>query len=531
MRDLRPLITCTALAAFSILHAQWDPPIPQSTGLFDDGLTERNIHGCTDAHGNLFLMAQSAVQRWDTLGHASWDPVVPVPNADEVNRSHMVVPDGDGGCFIGYVLTTGTIGPYIQHLDSTGTALLPWPGQRIITPASSSWSDLWMVRDTAHLFVTITSDAIDGERKVFAQKLDLGLQRLWGDSGKVISPFGVDHRNIQCLTDDHGGLVLLFRRYFNGINTYMRLQHVDSTGAPLWGAGVALHTTQPVGSFARAQLRRGMFGDHFVCWDGGTNALNTGIYMNRVDSAGALPWGPTPVVVNDDPGRQDLPTMSIAANGDAYVAWRDQGVPSFTLNAQRVDTSGTLRWDPAITVDPMALSECFPKFVREGDGMRLFWTGYVQGYTRILTQVFDSTGTGQCGLPGDTVGFVHFRNIIDDLVLQLPQGAYVLILSPSQFTSDLYLQITDPVCELVTSVGASPSATAVRLFPSPTSDVLHLAVDRAPRRLTLCDLHGRRVLEVAPHLDGRLTLDVSALTPGVYVALGDGVPLGRFVKE
>lgn len=524
-------IVAASGCTFSDLNAQWDPPIPQWTGMDNGGLTDRDFHGCTDARGNVFLMAQAIVQRWDSLGYASWDFGVDVPSASVVNRAHMVVPDGEGGCFIGYVLNTGTIGPYIQHLDPSGAPLLPWPGQRVIAPASSSWADLWMVRDTSHLFVTITTDAINGIKKVYAQKLDLGLQRLWGDSGKVVSPAISEHRNIQCLADDRGGLVMLFRSYSNGNNTYMRMQRVDSVGAPLWGQGVPLHTTLPVGSFARAELRRGLFGDHYACWEGGSNAFNTGIYMNRVDSTGALPWGPEPLIVFDAPNKQDLPTLSVSANGDAYVAWRDLGTPFFKVGAQRVDTAGNLRWTPAIVVDGSALGECFPKFVREADGMRLFWTAYVGGYTRVLTQVFDGTGNAQCGQPGDTVGFVNFRNISDDLVLGLPQGRYVLVVSPTQFAGGAYLQITEPSCELVLTSRDDVKGIDPAIWPVPSNGIVSVHVPTGANRLTVVDQLGRAVLNQNVLSAGLVVIDLGSLMPGPYVLLADGAYLGRCLRE
>lgn len=518
------------------LHAQWDPPYPQWSGFGDPGLTERTLHGCNDAHGNVFLTGpffQSlGLQRWDSLGYRRWGIGIVAPNASVVNRDHLLLPDGEGGCYIGYVRNTGQVGAYIQHLDSAGTPVLPWPGRRVFMRSSSTWSDLWMVRDSSHIFLTMTCEATSGNERVYAQKLDLALNRQWDSTGVAVTPDTADHRNARCVLDGYGGIVLLYRAYFSGTATYMRMQRLDSLGTLQWGLGTLLHTTWPVGNFCRTELRVGAHNDYYACWDGGSNAFNTGVYLSRVDTAGTPLWGALPVVVNDAVGSQDLPSMQVDALGDAYVVWRDLGaLPNVRSYMQRVDTAGTVRWNPAKELDGNGLNTVFPKLVAGSASFRVFWTAYYNGSTRILTQVFDSAGVAQCPLPGDTVGYAYHQNIIDDLVLEMPQGGYVLVVVPSQSLSGASLQITDPPCLLATGTAAPVAPRMARIYPTPTSDVLHVMGTKPFGRISVCDLQGRRVLEAVTHIDERITLTVSELAPGIYLLLDDGFPIGRFMKE
>jgi len=327
-------------------------------------------------------------------------------------------------------------------------------------------------------------------------------------------------------------MVSLYRAAFSSSNTYMRIQHLDSLGVAQWGQGVLLHTTLPVGSFGRTELRQGAFGDYYACWDGGTNALNTGIYLSLVDTTGALRWGNVPVVVNNASNVQDIPSMQVDADGDAYVVWRDlRALPSVQVHMQRVDTAGTLRWTPERMVEPNGESTVFPKLVTGPGGTRVLWTAYFNGTTRILTQVVDSTGAAQCTLPADTLGAPDFRHVIDDLVLDMPQGGHVLVVSTASFTSGAYVQYVDPPCQLATATGAVRGMEAVRLWPTPTDDVLHVIAGVGVQRITVTDLQGRPVLSAASNSGAAVDLDLGPLSPGVYLVLGDGLLLGRCVRQ
>lgn len=535
MFHLRPLVLAITTASLSLARAQWDPNIAESIGFGDEGLTERSIHVCNDVHGNVFCVARYSstlgLQRWDSLGFRTWDVGIIVPNAGVVNRDHILAPDEQGGCYLAYVLNTGTIGLYVQHLDSAGTPLLPWPGQRVITPGGSFWADVWMERDSTHLYISFSREDNDGFNKVFAQKMDLDLQRAWGDNGIIVSPPAADHLNARCLADGEGGMVLLYRSAPGGSNSYMRMQHLDSTGTGLWGVGTALHDTIPVGNFGRPELRRGAFGDHYACWDGGISTVNTGVYLAHVDSAGTSTWGSGPVVVADGANVQDLPTMQVDTQGNAVLAWRDMSTfPYLSVFAQKVDTAGVLQWNVPVTVDDDGLNYCFPRLIPEGEGMRIFWTANSNFGPRVLTQLIDATGTKQCALPGDTVGYFNLRNTIDDQVLRMPQGGYLLPIAPTNFTGGAYLQYTLPSCELTTAMPEAISTDVFRIWPVPAEEVVTITLPDRVQRVNLLDAQGRTVLTSTANGRTRLDLDLSSLPSGPYMVLGDGRYLGRCIR-
>jgi hypothetical protein len=536
LRRISMAIAHALLLSGSALHAQWSTNVPQWSGFGDPGLYDRSLDASTDAQGNVFLVAVAGstlgLQRWDVLGLPSWGSGLIVPDASVVNRDHVVVPDGEGGCYLAYVRSALPAGAYVQHLDANGSLMFPWPGQRVNTLASLFWADVWMVRDDSHLYLTFSSEAANGLGLAYGQKFDLALNRLWGDTGVVISADTSDHLNARCLPDGRGGLFALYRASFNASNTYMRMQHMDSLGVAQWGAGLKLHTTLPVGALGRAFLEQGAFGDLYACWDGGSNALQSGIYLSRVDTTGTLRWGNVPVVVSNANDIQDLPSLQVDANGDAYVAWRDlRALPAVQVRMQRVDTAGTLRWTPERTIEPDGLNTVFPKLVGEDGGIRLFWSAFLDGTYRILTQVLDSAASAQCTLPGETIGAPDHRLVLDDLLLEMPQGGYVLVVSTASFTSGAYVHYVEPQCGLNTATGELPGTEEVRLWPSPTADVLHVNAGMEVQHVTVTDLQGRPMGSALQNGGPMVEISLGALAPGMYLVWGDEVLLGRCIRQ
>ncbi len=70
----------------------------------------------------------------------------------------------------------------------------------------------------------------------------------------------------------------------------------------------------------------------------------------------------------------------------------------------------------------------------------------------------------------------------------------------------------------------------LKLYPNPASTSLTLTGDAPGRTMHLLDLLGRDVLTSTVPADGKLTLDVSTLPPGLYFVY-DGASLRRLVKE
>src|SRR5262249_14640724 len=75
-----------------------------------------------------------------------------------------------------------------------------------------------------------------------------------------------------------------------------------------------------------------------VVWGDGRFSLGD-IYAQRVDSTGAVKWSVDGVAVCSDPGGQSTP-FAVPIGGGAVVFWQDFRNPSYDIYGQRIDPSG-----------------------------------------------------------------------------------------------------------------------------------------------------------------------------------------------
>jgi hypothetical protein len=127
---------------------------------------------------------------------------------------------------------------------------------------------------------------------IVAQRLDSSGNIMWGDSGKVISPFNSSNSDFDISTDGQGGLFLAVSPAEPTEWTDLYLQKVDSNGNILWGPqGVCVAGT-PNQESRYPKVTHGAVGDAFVVWNDSRPPAPPGGsgYIQRFDSAGQQMW-------------------------------------------------------------------------------------------------------------------------------------------------------------------------------------------------------------------------------------------------
>ena len=130
--------------------------------------------------------------------------------------------------------------------------------------------------------------------------------------------------------------------------TQVRVTHVRAGGSIAAGwehNGVAIGTGlgpvrhrdvfAPVGT---SDARGGVI----VVWSGSTSSGPVDLRAQRVDSTGTLRWGPHGVVIRPPGSGSCLPAVMPDGSGGATVIWRDERGPA--LYAQHLDGSGAALW-------------------------------------------------------------------------------------------------------------------------------------------------------------------------------------------
>lgn len=505
------------------VNAQWStfPTSPINSTLYHGHLNSNVFSNSFDNNGNLFIATEYAgeisIQKFDSTGTEQWGPFgVSLTPAQASDRSPNIVADDLGGCYLSYITENDTDGAYVQHFDAMGTPLIVGNGKRLFNIISNYWEDLSFFKDGNNLFFAVTAEDSGTVTAVFTQKLDLNLNKLWGNNGKKISVYPTEDNYSRTISDGRSGMIVMYNKFFSPFNQVIKLQRLDSLGNTLWGQGVELNNSLNVG-YCNRVIKRTSQNEIYVCWDGGGNAFQTGIYMNKVDSNGIRPWGAPPKIVFDTTGQQEYPTMQVDDFGNAYIAWRDFRAPGqFGCYTKKINNNGIPQWGNL----PLALDTVgnnnylFPKCVLENNLPRYFWSTYNQD-ERIATQLVDSTGFIYCAANGDTIGTEKFHGIIDDYVIPTPSGGYLIATELNFVNNSLYLQYITGSCNSMVGLNQINNKEKILVYPNPTNDLISFENKFENSICRVYNLDGRVVLNENLQ-KGTNTISLRTLDAGIY---------------
>lgn len=175
---------------------------------------------------------------------------------DEPHRA--VILDGEGGAIVASV----ALGPawlLVQKIDRFGNVLWAEPGQArkvaLDTPADDENYAPIMVSDgnggvfIAYAYCDVTYDTlIDLQYDVYVQHIARDFERLCGDRGIAVSAIDsiIGKYPHGLVTDDEGGVIVLYQGPSESYYPTMYLQRISSNGTILWndlGKKVIEHDT------------------------------------------------------------------------------------------------------------------------------------------------------------------------------------------------------------------------------------------------------------------------------------------------
>ena len=214
----------------------------------------------------------------------------------------------------------------------------------------------------------------------------------WAKDGNAVCTAAGEQAGAQAVSDGAGGAIVAWQDHRTGyFDIYA--QRVDSAGAVKWSLdGVAVCSAlnqqwSPV-------LAPDGAGGAVVAWYDGRD-LGYHIYAQRVDSTGVPRWNAGGVAVCTAAGfRQPTEAVSDGAGG-AILAWSDYRSGVAVAYAQRVDSTGTVKWTPdgVLICNAPAGDQRFPQLVPDGAGGAIIvWDDDRLGFPGVYAQWVDSLG-------------------------------------------------------------------------------------------------------------------------------------------
>ena len=415
-----------------LLLAQWSSDPAQNTPVIQWPEDQKGAQVVSDQHGGALIFWYDRRngndwdlygQRLDSLGYPLWGAGgLPIVTFNGHQYGHKAVPDGNGGAFVVWQDTrNGEWDLFAQHISPDGVLLWDSTGVPVCTaPGDQEYPDL-LPDGSGGLFVvwedkrTGTHSDIYGQRisaegtplwepdgvpiciaanpqrrpkiapapggglyvvwydyratllaaDVYLQRLDGEGTPLWQENGIPITSGPADDRNPRIIPDETRGVIVIWE------NGDLYGQRIDSTGAFLWPTPGVLICGADGNQWGARVLPDGAGGLLLAWVDERLGLLETDIYAQRLSSEGVPLWVSNGVPLTSAPGVQLNLEIASDDSGGLFVIWQDNrnGATNPEIYAQRVDSAGTVRWDPnGIAVSIAPLPQTFPTLASDGQG-------------------------------------------------------------------------------------------------------------------------------------------------------------------
>ncbi len=263
----------------------------------------------------------------------------------------------------------------------------------VVCNATNVQSGAVAVPDGSGGAIVVWTDARAGNKNIYAQRISGTGVPQWAANGVAVCTATGDQVTPTVVSDGSGGVIAVWADFRGGVNSDIYAQRLNGAGAAQWTAnGVALSTA--TGDQRLPAVTSNGSGGAVVSWeDYRTEIIFRDIYATRLTSGGVV-QDPAGIAVSIEVADQVFPQMSPFGTGGAVIVWQDYRAPATNADiyAARVSGGGTL-------LDPVGIGICkngavqgYPTTVADGSGGAvLIWSDYrmIEG---IYAQRINSTG-------------------------------------------------------------------------------------------------------------------------------------------
>jgi hypothetical protein len=242
------------------------------------------------------------------------------------------------------------------------------------------------------------------DTNIYAQRINAAGYVKWLPNGVPACSIAGAQKKPSMISDGAGGAIIAWDDYRSGsANPNIYVQRVDSLGAVRWQLNGVPVCTLAAEQGLNQVAPDGAGGAIIVWadWRGGSS--NGDIYAQRVDSTGAVRWSANGIPVCDTLQDQSWPTIVSDGAGGAIIAWEDYRIaPNYNMFAQRVDSTGSMMWiNHGVRLSSAAVAQHRSRSVADGfGGAIVVWDDYRTTSYNIYGQHVNASGINQWPLSG-----------------------------------------------------------------------------------------------------------------------------------
>jgi len=307
----------------------------------------------------------------------------------------QICSDGAGGAIITWNDKRNglTYDIYAQYINSTGdvkwgangTAISTADGDQVIPQICS---------DGAGGAIIIWNDYRSGaDYDIYAQRINSTGDVKWDANGTAICTEGDDQYFPHICSDETGGAIIVWEDW-RGLDSDIYAQLINSTGSVKWGAnGLAICTADNTQWYT--QLGSDGVGGAIITWSDNRSGTIYDIYAQRVDSTGDVKWGANGTAISTADGAQKVPQISSDGAGGAIITWEDERSGSNgDIFAQRINSTGSVKWGAnGLAICTADGDQIYPQICSDGAGGAIIaWEDERSLWSDIYAQRINSSG-------------------------------------------------------------------------------------------------------------------------------------------
>lgn len=477
----------------------------------------------TDKRNNI-VKDDIYAQRFNSLGIEMWTNQgkgVRITTADVANPT--ATEDGNGGVIVAWDDSiNGNRDIYAQKIDSLGNLQWSTNGVAVVVKANKQ-KDVKIISDDAGGAIAVWEDSVNGYWDIYAQRISSSGSIMWTSNGVPVCASAFNQKNPRLVSDGAGGAYFAWQDKRSDVDYDIYAQHLNSSGTALWASnGKAICTSAD--KQTNPKIVSDGLGGAIITWQDKRGGISYDVYAQRVNSAGTVQWTSNGAVVcNADSSQTSIDLTSDNVSG-AILTWRDKRNGLYhDIYVQKVNLNGTVAWAAnGIRLTNSTLSQTEPNICGDGTGGAIIsWQDSTANNWDIKSQRVDQNGNIMWNAGGNIVSSATNLQTIPKNISDGNGGSiYVWLDFRNGLNYDIYAQHLG-----ITGVDGIDNGLMLEspksiIFPNPVNEFATIQIDdekinKYALSGIVYDIFGREILTFdLDKIDYKLS--VEDLNSGIY---------------
>ncbi|PIS30812.1 hypothetical protein COT42_02390 [Candidatus Saganbacteria bacterium CG08_land_8_20_14_0_20_45_16] len=336
-------------------------------------------------------------QKINSAGTRLWGSGQPIVEANQNQESPSLTASASGELVVVWQdKRFGNTDLYAQKINLNGNRLWGKDGQLVCNAQGSVFQQkITPCFNNKGRVLLAFEDGRFGFSNIYLQQITPLGQLVWGPAGLAVAKVEADQIDPCLVADSKGGTIIAWTDFRQVGYPLIRAQRITAQGKNAWTS--SLPVAPSTASQEKPQIISDSAGGAIIAWQDERDVLSQiDLYAQRISEQGKLLWGPKGKIIISENGQQVDFAMIPDNNNGAFFIWTDYrlGDRNPDIYAQRINSKGDPLWakDGVIVCGAPDIQR-LPRLVADGSGgIIVSWTDKGGGSYDIYAQRLDSRG-------------------------------------------------------------------------------------------------------------------------------------------